>query len=126
MQSPLTPECDESFETTVPVFFIARIEAGFLVRFRRFALATLAVACIPALYAVIYLSSVWDPSAHTNALAVAMVNLDKGVSFHDNEFNIGNEVIQNSKSHRPLGTVTSPTRMRPCPRCGKANWPLRW
>ena len=75
------------------VFFIARIEAGFLVRFRRFALATLAVACIPALYAVIYLSSVWDPSAHTNALAVAMVNLDKGVSFHDNEFNIGNEVI---------------------------------
>ncbi|MBK7006108.1 MAG: hypothetical protein IPH37_14070 [Burkholderiales bacterium] len=85
------------------VFFIARIEAGFLVRFRRFALATLAVACIPALYAVIYLSSVWDPSAHTNALAVAMVNLDKGVSFHDNEFNIGNEVIQKLKVTQTFG-----------------------
>ena len=85
------------------VFFIARIEAAFLIRFRRFAMATVAVACIPALYAVIYLSSVWDPSAHTSALAVAVVNLDKGVSFQDHEFNVGNEVIGKLKTTQTFG-----------------------
>ena len=85
------------------VFFIARIEAEFLIRFRRFAMATVAVACIPALYAVIYLSSVWDPSANTHSLAVALVNLDRGIKFHDHEFNIGNEVIAKLKTIETFG-----------------------
>ena len=85
------------------VFFIARIEAGFFIRFRKFAVATVAVACIPALYAVIYLSSVWDPTANTHLLSVALVNLDKGVSFHAHEFNIGNEVIAKLKTTQTFG-----------------------
>lgn len=85
------------------VFFIANIEAGFFIRFRRFAWATFAVACIPALYAVIYLSSVWDPTANTHSLAVALVNLDAGVSFHDHQFNIGNEVSAKLKATPTFG-----------------------
>jgi putative membrane protein len=85
------------------VLRIARIEAGFIVRFRKFAFAALVVACIPALYAVIYLSSVWDPAANTHSLAVALVNLDKGVAFHDHEFNIGNEVSTKLKAKKTFG-----------------------
>lgn len=85
------------------VLRIARIEAGFIVRFRQFALAALVVACIPALYTVIYLSSVWDPTANTHSLAVALVNLDKGVAFHDHEFNIGNEVSAKLKAKKMFG-----------------------
>jgi putative membrane protein len=84
-------------------FRVARIEAEFIVRFRKFAFAALVVACIPALYAVIYLSSVWDPAANTQSLAVALVNLDKGVAFHDHEFNIGNEVSAKLKSKKMFG-----------------------
>jgi putative membrane protein len=87
----------------IQVFRIARIEAGFIVRFRQFALAALVVACIPALYTVIYLSSVWDPTANTHSLAVALVNLDKGVAFHDHEFNIGNEVSGKLKTKKTFG-----------------------
>jgi len=36
------------------------------------------VVCIPALYVLIYLSSLWDPNAHTQSLRVGLVNLDKG------------------------------------------------
>ncbi len=91
------------FKLLSQVFFIARIEAGFLVRFRRFAVATATVACIPALYAMIYLSSVWDPPAHTHTLGVALVNLDQGVSFHAQDVNVGNEVVAKLKSLQAFG-----------------------
>lgn len=108
------------------VFFIARIEAGFLLRFHRFAMATVAVACIPALYSVIYLSSVWDPSANTQALGVALVNLDQGVAFHDHEFNIGNEVIAKLKTTQTFGykNVDSEDAARLAVRQGKLAFAL--
>ena len=82
---------------------IARIEAGFFIRFPKLLVAALAVALIPALYAVIYLTSLWDPSSNTGALAVAIVNLDQGVSYRDNTFNIGNEVVARLKDKRTFG-----------------------
>ncbi len=85
------------------VFQIARVEADFIIRFRSFAFAAMVVACIPALYTVIYLSSVWDPAANTHSLAVALVNLDKGVAFHDHVFNIGNEVSEKLKAKKTFG-----------------------
>ena len=82
---------------------IARIEAGFFIRFPKLLVAALAVALIPALYAVIYLTSLWDPSSNTGALAVAIVNLDQGVTYRDNTFNIGNEVVTRLKGTRTFG-----------------------
>ena len=49
------------------VLLIVRIEAGFFVRFPKLLHATLVVALIPAIYTLIYLSSVWDPASHTQA-----------------------------------------------------------
>jgi putative membrane protein len=72
--------------------FIARIEAKYFARYPKLFLATAVIVLVPSLYAAIYLSSVWDPSAKTGALAVALVNLDEGVKYHEHDFNVGEEV----------------------------------
>ncbi|OYT90321.1 MAG: hypothetical protein CFE43_18890 [Burkholderiales bacterium PBB3] len=85
------------------VLDIAKIEAQFFVRYPRLLVAALAVALIPAMYTIIYLSSVWDPSANTGALAVAIVNMDQGVTYREHGFNIGNEVVARLKSTGTFG-----------------------
>ncbi|MFN9103202.1 MAG: hypothetical protein ACK5WT_10835, partial [Betaproteobacteria bacterium] len=50
-------------------------------RHRRLALAFAGVVFVPALYAYIYLASVWDPASHTGSLPAALVNLDAGASY---------------------------------------------
>ncbi len=85
------------------ILFIARIEARFFTRFPKLLLATVAVALIPALYAVIYLSSVWDPEANTGALTVALVNLDQGVEYREHTFNVGWEVVSRLKASGKFG-----------------------
>ena len=85
------------------VMVVAKIEAQFFVRFPRLLIAALAVALIPAVYTVIYLSSVWDPSANTGALTVAIVNLDQGVTYREHGFNIGDEVVARLKSTGTFG-----------------------
>jgi len=56
-------------------------------------LATLAVTLIPALYVVIYLSSLWDPAANSGALQVGLVNLDQGVVYREQTVNMGRELV---------------------------------
>ena len=50
-----------------------------LARDGRFATAVAGALFIPALYALIYLSSMWDPSTRTGALRAGLVNEDTGV-----------------------------------------------
>jgi len=72
-----------------------RIVKTDLVLFRRFPrlrLAALAIAVVPAAYALIYLSSVWDPNAKTNDLPVGIVNLDEGFSYQGRATNVGTEL----------------------------------
>jgi putative membrane protein len=85
------------------ILFIARIEARFFRLYPRLLIAALAVALIPAVYAIIYLSSVWDPAANTGALPVAVVNLDSAVTYREHVFNIGNEVVTRLKSTGTFG-----------------------
>ena len=85
------------------ILFIARIEARFFVLYPRLLVAALAVALIPAVYAIIYLSSVWDPASNTGALPVAVVNLDSAVTYREHVFNIGNEVVTRLKSSGTFG-----------------------
>jgi len=82
---------------------IARIEASFFVRFRKFLLATVFVAFIPAIYTLIYLTSVWDPASHTQSLAVALVNLDRDMEHKGQTFNVGKEVISRLKANKTFG-----------------------
>jgi putative membrane protein len=61
-------------------------------RFPRLRLAAAAICLVPAAYALIYLSSVWDPNAKTNDLPVGIVNLDEGFSYQGRLSNVGAEL----------------------------------
>ncbi|MBK9985450.1 MAG: hypothetical protein IPP21_00260 [Betaproteobacteria bacterium] len=52
----------------------------------------LGVSIVPAIYALIYLSSVWDPNAKTSALPVALVNLDAGIHYQGHDINVGSQL----------------------------------
>ncbi|MDE2418836.1 MAG: YhgE/Pip domain-containing protein [Burkholderiales bacterium] len=85
------------------IAFIARAEALFFRRFPKLMLATVAVVLIPAVYALIYLSSVWDPQAHTGALPVGLVNLDDGVEYREHVFNAGRDVANTLREKKTFG-----------------------
>ena len=79
--------------TIIPnVLRLARADLRLLWRNRMLRLAVLAVSLVPAVYALIYLSSVWDPNAKTGALPAALVNLDAGVRYQGQEANVGQEL----------------------------------
>lgn len=71
---------------------IVRTELALFSRFPKLGLAVVAIAIVPAAYALIYLSSVWDPNAKTNELPVALVNLDQGFDYRGHVANIGAEL----------------------------------
>jgi putative membrane protein len=71
---------------------IARLEASFFLRRTKLIGSVAAAALIPSLYTVIYLSSLWDPGAHSTALKVGIVNLDQGLVYREQSFNIGQEL----------------------------------
>ena len=76
------------------VGLLVRADWALLVRDRRFAVAVVGALLIPALYALIYLSSMWDPSARTSALRAGLVNADTGVTFRGETTRMGEEVSQ--------------------------------
>lgn len=86
-------------------FRIARIEAQFFLRNARLLAAAAVVVLIPALYVWIYLASVWDPAAHTGALPVALVNLDRGLVYRQQPFNVGRDLIARLKVKPTFGYV---------------------
>ena len=51
------------------------------------------VALIPALYLLIYLSSMWDTTSHTRALRIGLVNQDKGYTYRDQFVEMGTELV---------------------------------
>ena len=71
---------------------IAHLETGFFFRRAKLIVSVIAVVLIPSLYTVIYLSSLWDPGAHSTALKVGIVNLDQGLVYREQSFNIGQEL----------------------------------
>jgi putative membrane protein len=71
---------------------VARLESGLLARFPRFRLSLAGIVLIPALYALIYLESVWDPASRTGALPAVIVNLDQGARFHGTQVHLGEEL----------------------------------
>jgi putative membrane protein len=71
---------------------IVGTELALFRRFPRLGLAAVAICLVPALYALIYLSSVWDPNAKTSDLPVGIVNLDAGFSYQGRSSNVGAEL----------------------------------
>lgn len=68
--------------------------------------AALVVLLIPALYLLIYLYSVWDPSGRATALPVGLVNLDQGYTYRDKNLNIGNELMARLQAQQQFGFRT--------------------
>jgi putative membrane protein len=83
--------------------FVLRQEAHFFARFPKLFAATLLVVFIPALYAFIYLASVWDPASRTNALPVGLVNMDEGVEYRGQVFNAGWQVANTLHKRQTFG-----------------------
>jgi putative membrane protein len=75
---------------------IARVlawELALLYRHTRQRWAAIGLLFVPALYALIYLASVWDPAALTRALPVGLVNSDVGAVHRDQSINLGAELV---------------------------------
>jgi putative membrane protein len=77
---------------------IARAELGLIQRFPRLLVALVGVLLIPSLYALIYLSSVWDPAAKTTALSAAIVNLDEGIDYKGTQAHVGADLVASIKA----------------------------
>lgn len=82
---------------------VARLEFGAYRRYPRLLWAALVVVLIPSIYLLIYLSSVWDPSARSTALPVGLVNLDQGFTYREKTLNIGNDLITSLQAKKQLG-----------------------
>lgn len=72
---------------------VTATEWSLLVRHAKLRWSALGVLMLPALYALIYLSSVWDPNAHTRSLPVALASEDAGVVYRGIQVNVGSELL---------------------------------
>lgn len=58
-----------------------------------------AIMLIPAMYAGLFLASMWDPYGDLGYLPVAVVNNDKKVTYNDKELTIGEDLANNLKDN---------------------------
>jgi putative membrane protein len=72
---------------------VVRVEWGLLQRLHKLRLSAIGVLLLPAIYALIYLSSVWDPNAHTQALPVGLVSEDAGMVYRGISVNVGRDLL---------------------------------
>jgi len=85
------------------VGLLAQIEWRFFKRHPQLLWAALVVVLIPAIYLLIYLYSVWDPSGRATALPVGLVNLDQGFAYREKNLNIGNELVARLQAQKQFG-----------------------
>ena len=67
-----------------------------------FIIVMIGISLIPALYNIIFLSSMWDPYGKLSDLPVAVVNNDKESSYNGNSMEIGKDMVSNLKENKTL------------------------
>lgn len=67
-----------------------------------FIIVMVGIALIPALYNIIFLSSMWDPYGKLSELPVAVVNKDQAASYNGESMNIGEDMVSNLKDNDAL------------------------
>ena len=67
-----------------------------------FIIVMIGISLIPALYNIIFLSSMWNPYGQVSDLPVAVVNNDKEASYNDNTMAIGKDMVSNLKENKTL------------------------
>lgn len=97
-----------------------------LFRHPKVILAALALIFVPALYVLIYVSSVWDPYGQLSQLPVAIVNQDVAVTRVGREVNLGGQIVETLQQQRPFQLVpySSPEAARADVRVGKVFFAL--
>ncbi|MGU7992032.1 YhgE/Pip family protein [Streptococcus suis] len=60
------------------------------------------IACVPALYNISFLTSMWDPYGRLDQLPVAVINQDQSASFQDKNLTIGDDMVDNMKESKSL------------------------
>lgn len=67
-----------------------------------FIIVMIGISLIPALYNIIFLSSMWDPYGQLSDLPVAVVNNDKEAFYNGNSMSIGKDMVTNLKENKTL------------------------
>lgn len=67
-----------------------------------FIIVMVGIALIPALYNIIFLSSMWDPYGKLSELPVAVVNKDQPATYNGESMNIGEDMVSNLKENDSL------------------------
>ncbi|MCC8439793.1 hypothetical protein CRI85_05505 [Leuconostoc pseudomesenteroides] len=57
-----------------------------------------AIVLIPSIYAVLFLSSMWDPYGKIKDLPVAVINEDKSVKYQDKTLSVGSDLSKNLRT----------------------------
>lgn len=79
-----------------------KAEWQYLWKHKFYILVMLAVMMIPALYNIIFLSSMWDPYGKVKDLPVAVVNLDQPTTLNNKEVAVGDQLVENMKKSKAL------------------------
>ena len=67
-----------------------------------FIIVMIGISLIPALYNIIFLSSMWDPYGQLSELPVAVVNNDKEAFYNETTMTIGEDMVSNLKKNKSL------------------------
>ena len=67
-----------------------------------FIIVMIGISLIPALYNIIFLSSMWDPYGQLPDLPVAVIDNDKEASYNGNTMSIGKDIVSNLKENKTL------------------------
>ena len=67
-----------------------------------FIIVMIGISLIPALYNIIFLSSMWDPYGQLSDLPVAVIDNDKEASYNGNTMSIGKDMVSNLKENKTL------------------------
>ena len=67
-----------------------------------FIIVMIGISLIPALYNIIFLSSMWDPYGQLSDLPVAVINNDKEASYNGNSMSIGKDIVSSLKENKTL------------------------
>lgn len=85
------------------IIAVFKSDYALLTRFRKLRLSVFGVLFIPAIYATIYVSSMWDPEGHARNLPVVIVNQDQGTQFKGEDVHVGRSLTDKLQSERKLG-----------------------
>ena len=82
---------------------VARLEGSLFRRYPKLRVSVMGIVLIPALYAFIYLSSVWDPASRTAQLPALIVNQDAGTEVQGKPVNLGRDLTASLQARQAFG-----------------------